>query len=444
VVNIVKKTPKMKKNSMNLKVVGISHRTAPIDVRENLTFTEDSLKGSLRWLTSTDQGGFSEGIILSTCNRTEFYLVDSGNEGVKKRKSKAFELPVLKSSSHLQKYFYHIEEEKAVRHLFSVASGLDSQVIGEGQVLGQVREGFEFAQGVHATGPLLSELFQHASRVGKRSRSETSIARNPASIPSVAFQQVKKSIGDLRDKMILIIGTGKVNEITMKILAKEGCRNIVLASRTFDRAKNFARKIGGTALPIAELVHAFESVDVVITSTTAPHLIIEASTLKKVMDKRMNKTLLLMDLALPRDIDPEVRDIDNVTLFNIDDLKSFVDSGFKERKKESKKVKAIVDEEVKKFGAWYQTREVIPTLVALRERFERYRQYELEKALTGISEKDTQVSNVLESFSTRLLNKILHEPSTQLKSIVDDPEATEYIKAIEKIFKLNREDGDRE
>jgi glutamyl-tRNA reductase len=434
----------MKKNSMNLQVVGISHRTAPIEVREKLTFTEDSLRGALRWLTSTDQGGFSEGTILATCNRTEFYLVDSRNEGSKKRKSKAFELPILKTSNHLRKYFYLFEEEKAVRHLFGVASGLDSQVIGEGQVLGQVREGFEFARGVHTTGLLLSELFQHAFRVGKRARSETSIARNPASIPFVAFQQVKNYFGDLRDKKILIIGTGKVNEITTKLLAKEGCRNIILASRIYDKAKNYALKMGGSAIPIAELAHAFEAADVVITSTTAPHLIIEASTLRKVMDKRLDRTLLLMDLALPRDIDPEVRDIDNVVLVNIDDLKSFVDSGLKERKKESMKVKTIINEEVEKFGAWYQTREVIPTLVALRERFEKFRQYELEKALTGISKKDTQVSHVLQSFSTRLLNKILHEPSTRLKSLADTPDATEYIEAIEKIFGLNREDGDRE
>ena len=383
---------------------------------------------------------FREAVILSTCNRTEFYLVSTKQKTEPWKSLEAFiknfhSMPIRRFKPHL--YIY--PEREAVAHLFLVASGMDSQVVGEAQILGQVRNSFEVAHRVGGTGPLLSELFRHAVRVGKKVRRETAIGQKPTSISSVAVKLLSKVLVDIKRKEVLVIGTGKVNEITMRQLAKIGVQNLVVVSRTFYRAKTAARKLGGRSLPIAEISTALETADVVISSTTAPHLIIEASTLRKVMRKRGQSPLLLMDLAVPRDIDPQIKRIEGVTLYNVDDLKSIVDTGLQERKKEARKVNSIVEEEVEHFLSWFRTREIVPTLVALRERLETFRKLEIKRALKGIPPPEAdkfQIPNLIDGLTKRLLNKILHEPTVRLKGSAGTPFAPSYSKALQDLFDL--------
>jgi len=398
--------------------VGINFKTAPVELRERLAFTSHSLKAALE--TLIEENGFAEAVILSTCNRAEIYaLAQNAKAAERLRRFLSFRLKDGPSSTELGSLLYAHIDRGAVEHLFAVACGIDSQVLGEPQILGQVQAAFEQAMHVRAAKSVLSKLFQWALSAGKRARAETQIGRSAASIGSVAVELAKQILGDLSAKKILLIGSGKMSELAAKNLLKGGARKIKVANRTYERAQELARRLGGRAIRFEELQGALVQADVVISSTAAPSFILRAEQVEQAMRPRAERPLLLIDIAVPRDIDPEVKRIPNVFLHNIDDLKAVAEEGLRERHKEVSKVKGIIREEVGKFMAWFEALDAVPAIVALRERIEGICRAELARAWRKLPGASQQEREVLEELSRRIAHKFLHEPTERLKRCPD-------------------------
>ena len=321
--------------------IGMNFKTAPVELRERLTFTHQSLGAALQKLIA--KNGCAEAVILSTCNRTEIYTRVGDAKAAEEKLSS---LPSVRLRAHL---YTHLDRD-AVEHLFAVACGIDSQVLGESQVLGQVQEAYERAMHVGAAKSVLSKLFQAALSAGKRARTETQIGRNAASISSASVELAKQALGDLKAKKVLLIGTGKMGELVAKNLLKHDTQKIMIVNRTYERAQELAGQLGGQAVPFEDLHRALVQADVVVSSTAAPHFILKAEQVAGAMWQRGKHPMVLIDIAVPRDIDPSVKWFSNVFLYNIDDLKAVAEKGLGKRRREVSKVKAIIREEVDKFN----------------------------------------------------------------------------------------------
>lgn len=420
---------------MHIILIGLSHKTAPINVRERLSFTENQIEGALFDLISLPS--VTETIILSTCNRTEIYAVTNpprnGNEEIVKYicESKNVE------RDKIEKHLYRHDEDGAVRHLFRVTSSLDSMILGEAQILGQVKEAYETAFNSQATGIIFNRLFRHALAVGKRARSDTSIGQSAVSISSAAIELAKKVFGELTGKAVLIVGAGKMSELTAKHLVANGVTNVIVANRTFERAVELADKFGGRAVSFDDFLDQCAVADIVISSTGAPHQIVEREDMVKVMTKRKNRPIFLIDIAVPRDIDPKVNDLYNVFLYDIDDLQIVVDDNLSQRKRESVKVEEIINNEVETFLSWLTTLEVVPVIASLRERTEEIRRIELEKALRKLNGLDEHDRETIKALSSGIVNKILHEPIIRMKECASEKDGYLYIESLRHLFNLN-------
>jgi len=395
---------------MHLLVLGVNHHSAPVEVREKLAFTPKEVKAALGSLPS----GVDGAVILSTCNRCEVYAL-SQDSSLPRDELESF----LLHHHHLGRedltsYLYAYSQEEAMRHLFRVASGVDSMVLGEDQIQGQVRQALDLALVVHSAPRPLSRLFRHALMVGKRARRETLISHYPVSVSHVAVLLARKLLGDLAPCNIIIISAGETGKLTGKIVKGCGAGQVMVTNRTYSRAQALARTLGGQAIPFSQLPQVMAASDIVISSTGAPGFILGPSQVAESMAGRPHRPLLLIDIAVPRDIDPGVKGIPGVSLYNIDDLQAISQVGLEERQREAKRVEAIVEEEIGRAKRWWRAQEAIPAIIALREKAEAIRQREIEKTLKAMG-LPPHGRERMDRLTKAILNKLLHPTITRLK-----------------------------
>ncbi|MGB9627262.1 MAG: glutamyl-tRNA reductase [Thermodesulfobacteriota bacterium] len=419
---------------MELLLVGLNHKTAPIEIRECLAFKEDKLEEAFQKVHSLPS--LKEDMILSTCNRVEIYAVSREPEtaihALKEFLSQYHGIPLR----NFEKSLYAPIGEEAVRHLFRVASSLDSMVIGEPQILGQIKEAYHLAQQVKTSGLLLHRLLHRAFHVAKRVRTETRIGNSAVSVSFVAVELAKKIFGSLEEKIVMLIGAGEMSELAAKHLVSGGAGNLLVANRTYERAVALAQEFKGEAIPFEEIPVGLKKADIVISATDSPYYIIRHDQVSRVMKDRKQRPIFFIDIADPRNIEPKVDEIGNVYLYNIDDLKKVADDNIQDRKKEAEKAEAIVQEEVVKFVNWYRSLEVTPTIVSLKKKFEEIRKRELEKAFSlhpNFSDKERES---LDAMTSAIINKILHSPLTLLKKNEEDWMTDLYIDSLRTLFQL--------
>ncbi len=414
-------------NINRLFCVGLSHQSAPIELREQLSHWPD---GDLR------TPAIEELVIVSTCNRLELYgyLAEEGQACTPLMDLMAATqaLPTHYFVDHL----YTHQGEAAVHHLCRVAAGLDSLVLGEAQILGQVNTAWQKAQAAGMVGPVLSLLFRVGIKGGRRARTETQISTNAVSVGSAALNLAHQCAGDLRTKQILLIGLGEIGQLTLKGLQARGVTNIALANRTLERAQTLAAVWGGAAYCLADLPAALRNADVVISATSATTPILDAMTIAQSMAARPQRPLLLLDLAVPRDIDSAVKTIPGVQLFDVDDLRHSVDTALAARQRETPLVEQIIEEVLVEWRQQFQELQVRPVVVELRQKAEQIRQRAVERTLRHLGEVDRQTADQLWHLSHALVNQLLHEPTLQLKRKAGQPQADLYAGLVSDLFGL--------
>jgi glutamyl-tRNA reductase len=419
---------------MELIVIGLNHKTAPIEIRERMAFLESEMEKAL--VQASALPSVKENMILSTCNRVEIYATSKETENtildLKNFLSQYHNLPL----KEFEKNLYLLVGEEAVKHVFRVASSLDSMVVGEPQILGQIKFAYNRATESKSSGVILHRLLHRAFHVAKRVRTETKISNSAVSVSSVSVDLAEKIFGTLKKRTVLLIGAGEMSELAAHHLAKGGVEKILVTNRTFERAAGLAQEFQGEAIPFEEMALGLKRADIIISATDSSQYIIGHDQIAKVMKERKQKPIFFIDIADPRDIEPKVGDIENVYLYNIDDLQKVANDNIKDREKEAQKAEAIVQEEVGKFVQWYQSLEVTPTIVALRKKFEEIREKELEKILSihpDLSEKEKQS---LEAMTSAIINKILHDPLTLLKQKNEESMADLYLDTLRTLFGL--------
>lgn len=418
-------------------LVGLNHRTAPLEIREKLSFSEKGLDRYLRSLQGLSS--LTEGLILSTCNRVEIYAAttDPGDGINELRGFLAHEhhLPLQEFESVL----YILQGEELVRHIFRVASSLDSMVVGEPQILGQIKEAYRAAHAARATGILLNRLLHKAFSVAKTVRTETRIGNRAVSVSFVAVELAKKIFGHLEGREVLLIGAGEMCELAAQNLARGGVKKVIVTNRTWERAMELAERFHGEAIPFPEFLNSLLRVDIVISSTGSVDYILRKEKVSKIIKERKNRPLFFIDIAVPRDIDPQVNSIDNVYLYDIDDLQEAAEANIKDRQQEAQKAEAIVATEVEKFCRWYRSLDIVPTIVSLREKIEAIRNGELDKTFSSVPQLSEQERMTLEILTASIIKKILHDPITFLKQMSQDSEGELYVDVVKKLFKLEKE-----
>ena len=420
----------------NIIVVGVNHKSAPVEIREKLAFSAKKLNESLK---SLDQHPLiSENIILSTCNRVEIYAkvedIENGIMSLKKFFADYHKIPMQK----LEQHFYTYINQETIEHLFNVSSSLDSMVVGEPQILGQVKDAYVAAMNQKATGIILNQLFERSFSVAKKVRSETAIAEKAVSIGYAAVELAKKIFDDLKDKVVLLIGAGEMSELTARHLLASGVNSILVSSRNFERAVELARSLKGSAIRFENFTDELIRTDIVISSTSAPHSIIRKNMVEKAIRKRKNKPMFFIDIAVPRDVEPEVNDIENIYLYNIDDLQEIVDSNKLEREKEAEKARALVKNEVVLFSEWLESLNAAPTISSIREQAEKIRVSEIEKTFSKLKDLTETQRATIENMTSSIINKILHKPTVKLREQTKEEHGHWYIQVVRNLFHLDK------
>jgi glutamyl-tRNA reductase len=423
-------------------IVGLNHRTAPVEVRERLAFPPDSIGNALRGLVEREE--VAEGIILSTCNRVEVcVLADEAYKGaaaVRQFLSAYHGIP----GDELSGYLYHHEGEEAVKHLFRVSSSLDSMVLGEPQILGQVKDAYGFAAEFRTIGPVLDKFYTKAFSVAKRVRTETKVASSAVSVSYAAVELAKKIFGNLKDKTVMLIGAGEMCELAARHLLSAGIKGILVTNRTFERAVKLAEEFDGVPVRFDELLSHLKTADIILSSTGAPHFILKRENVEEVLRLRKNRPMFFIDMAVPRDIDPDANQIDNVYVYDIDDLNNVIETNLEERQKEAARAEEIVAGEVRNFFRWLEAQQVTPTIVMLRKKFEEIKNAEVAKAVSMLGAEDPKTKKVVESMASAILNKVLHPPIAALKKDVDGRNVTELVAAVRELFDLAENGGQTE
>lgn len=414
-------------------VLGLNHRTAPLEVREKLSFPDYVLKETVKTLSSYE--GIESCVIVSTCNRTEIYaaiLEDLGVESLWRFIGDHCGCPV----GEMKAYTYVYTSKEALRHLFKVTAGLDSMVLGETQILGQVRQAYMAAQEVGVVNSLMNVVFQHALGLGKRVRHETGIDKNPVSISYAAVELARQTLGSLEGRSVLIVGAGKMSELTVKHLLANGVVGVIVSNRSYDRAVELARQFGGRAVRFDKFYESMREADIVISCTAASHYVIRAELVDAVLAERERSTIFFIDIAVPRDIDPAVGHVPGAALYDIDSLQSVVDSNLAERRRAAAAAEEIIEERLEEFMRTLGTRFVVPTVVALKRRGEEIKRRELERALNRLGELSERETKVIGSLANSIVNQLLHEPITRLKGYALTPEGYQFADVLRKLFDL--------
>lgn len=423
---------------MHILCVGINHSTAPLGIREKLAFDEESIRSTLARLSTELQSVF-EMVIVSTCNRVELY-VTSNQPHFDDLKTFLSDVNGI-SVDEFRSYIYHYSGEAVVKHLFRVTTGLDSLVVGEPQILGQVTRSLELALRAGTCGAVLSRLFRAAIHAGKRARTETAISRNPVSVSSLAASLISQEVTNLPDAEILVIGAGEMAELTVKALRLRGAARIKVVNRTLARAQTLANRWQAQVVTFDHLDDVLLKTDIVISSTSAPHTIINTPHMEHIMSQRSNRPMVMVDIAVPRDIDPGVGLIPGVKLFNMDTLELQVEHLLAERTAEVPAVEAILAEEEMYFMEFLSTLDMIPIISELRKQAETIRQYELERTLRRLPELTKVERMRIEAMTRSLVKKLLETPTHRLRAEAACPQASEYATVARTLFNLSGEHG---
>jgi glutamyl-tRNA reductase len=414
-------------------IVGLSHRTAPLDLREGLAFPRESLAQTLAQMREAT--GTSEAMILSTCNRVELYA-RQGEQPAADALAAFLAATHGRDLAQLSTALYRLSGEAAVRHAFRVAASLDSMVVGESQILGQVKQAYELAEQAGTLGAALVNLRNRSLAAAKRARTDTGIGRNAVSVSHVAVELARKIFGELRDKRVLLVGAGKMSEIAAKNLVRGGAQATVLGGRRFERACELADALGGRAVPFEALRGELAQADIVISGTGAPGIVVTREDVEAARTARRQRPLFLIDIAVPRDVDPTVRAMDGVFLYDLDDLKAVADANLRERQKEARAAEAIVEEEVRGFQEWQRSLEAVPALVELRERAEAIRRAEVDKARKRLGILTREQEEAIEGLTSAIVNKLLHPPTVRLKEIAKAGGVADDVSLIRRLLGL--------
>lgn len=419
---------------MHVVAVGLNHKVAPVQIREAVAFSGEQVPTALAALGAS----CAEAVVLSTCNRTELYAAGEDAAGLATTLVQFLSNFHRVAESALIPYLYSHSDREAMRHLFAVACGLDSMIVGEPQVLGQVVVAYEQALAGRTAGSVLAALFRQAIYTGKRARSETAISRSAASVSYAAVELARQIFGSLAERRILIIGAGEMGELTAKTLLDCGAQAIIVANRTRTRAEEIARRFGGSVIDFGRLPDGLAEADIVISSTGAPHFILHARQVEEALARRMGRPLLLIDIAVPRDIDPTVQGMEGVHLYDVDDLHAVVENNLKERRRELAKVERIIAEEVDKFECRLRSLAVVPTIGEMRGRAERLRQAELARGAPYLAELDERQRQAVEAMTAAIVNKLLHGPTKRLKAWADSGcDDDDYLAVVRDLFGLD-------
>jgi glutamyl-tRNA reductase len=422
---------------MHIHCLGLNHETADLNIRERLAFSEENIKIALARLgcgEDTQPDSVSEMVILSTCNRVEIYAIapEPSFDALQAFLAEVQDVPVEAFESHI----YRLLDEEAIEHLFQVSAGLDSLVLGEPQILGQVMQAFEIARGQDTVGAVLSRLFQAALHTGKRARTETAISHNPASISSVAVHLASQVVPDLFSARVTVVGAGEMAELAVEALRKRGTSHIRVVNRTLERARNLANRWGGEAATFEKLDEALGWADIVITSTGAPHTLIRPEMVAPVLSLREQRPLVFIDIAVPRDVEMEVRDLVGVRLFDIDMLYEHLEHSLASREREIPHVEQILEEEKQAFLDYLRTLDVVPLIAELNQQFEQIRKAELEKTLRRLPDLGPEGVERLEALTQALVKKMLHQPIVRLRSEAGSPQGAIYADTARNLFGL--------
>ncbi|MGD0281303.1 MAG: glutamyl-tRNA reductase [Dissulfurispiraceae bacterium] len=418
---------------MKVLVIGLNHKTANVETRERLAFNGAKLEEGVLGLRKIS--GVKEAALLSTCNRVELYACVSDPpvavENIKNFLSSYHNI----IRNDFEKSLYTHTESDAVRHVLRVASSLDSMVLGEPQILGQLKDMFDFALSKKTTGILLNQLMKKAISTAKRVRTETKIAENAVSISFAAVELAKKIFTDLSTKSFMLLGAGEMAELAARHLVNNGVKEVAVVNRTYNRGCELAAEFSGKAVRFEDFLHELAHMDIIICSTGAPSFILNREQMNRVMKERKHRPVFIIDISVPRNIDPEINKIENVYLYDVDDLQEVIDSNILEREKEAEKAEMIINEEVEKFIKWMSSLDSVPTIVALRRKAEEIRNEELDKFKVKFPDMGEERLRAVEYLATAIVNKLIHPPTSALKNDAEDRD--ELIAMIKKLYGLN-------
>lgn len=421
---------------MHIIVVGLNYKTAPVEIRERLTFNETTLGDAMKELQK--KKSILENIVISTCNRTEIYAVvdqlHTGRYYIKEFLSEWFGI----EQAEFSPYLFIYEQNGAIEHLYKVASGLNSMVLGETQILGQVRSSFLLGQEVNSTGTVFNQLFKQAVTLAKRAHSETEIGANAVSVSYAAVELAKKIFGSLQNKHVLILGAGKMGELAIKNLHANGASKVTVINRTFKRAEDLANKFSGHAKTMQELQCALVEADILISSTGAKGIVISKSQMAQVEKMRKGKPLFMVDIAVPRDLDPEIASLENIFLYDIDDLEGIVQANLQERQKAAEKIMLMIEADIVQFNQWVNTLGVVPVIAALRLKasdIQEETMKSIERKIPQLSERDIKVIN---KHTKSIINQMLKDPILQAKELAAKPDSDELLDLFVKIFNIEQ------
>jgi len=419
---------------MKLLITGVSHKTAPVEIRERLAFSEAVLPGALAQLKSKE--GVSEALILSTCNRVEVVVASDDSVDLRALVGEFLTETRQASAASLGPCLYHHEGRAAIHHLFRVAASLDSMVVGEPQILGQLKTAYAVAKAQGSLSGLLDNVLARAFGVAKRVRSETGIGQMAVSISYAAVELARKIFGSLEGKTVMIVGAGKMSELSARHLRRSGASHIFVTNRTHERAVEVASLFQGTPVEYTKFLSLLPEVDILITSSGAPHYILHKAEMQHVIGVRRNKPMFLIDIAVPRNIAPNVNEVDNVFLYDIDDLQGVVNANLREREVEAGHAEGIIAQEVERMLARLKAQDVAPAIVSLREQLEEIRVAEIAKMRGKLGPLTQQQEEALEILTRGIINKIAHGPVSELRKQAGDPEGVHVVDAIRKVFHL--------
>ncbi|MCI0468956.1 MAG: glutamyl-tRNA reductase [Nitrospirae bacterium] len=422
---------------MKILIIGLNHKTANVEIREKLAFSGDKLDDAIVLLSAIPE--VKETVILSTCNRVEIYsCVNDVNLAAKHIKEFLSGFHSIQRDD-FEGSLYTVKETDAVRHILRVASSLDSMVVGEPQILGQLKDAFDVALKKKTSGILLNKLIKKAISTAKRVRTETKIAENAVSISFAAVELAKKIFTDLSGKTFMLMGAGEMAELAARHIVNNGVSDVVVTNRTFERGRELAEEFNGRAVRFEDFLSELQNIDIIICSTGAPAYVLNKTDMQAVMRDRRHRPVFIIDISVPRNIDPDINNLDNVYLFDVDDLQEVIDTNMLERKKEAEKGELIIEEEVEKFIKWMSALDSVPTIVALRQRAEEVKNEELEKFKNKFPDIDAEKMKALEYMATAIINKLIHPPTAALKEDTEDRD--ELIAMIKKLYGINGDEN---
>lgn len=422
---------------MHMIVVGLNYRTAPVEIREKFAFSEQELPAALQQLKDTKS--ILECVIVSTCNRTEIYAVVDRlymcGYYIRSYLERWFGIP----REYMKDYLYMYEDRPVIEHLFKVTSGLDSMVIGETQILGQVRDAFLKAQNEKATGTLFNMLFKQAVTLAKRAHSETAIGENPVSVSYAAVELGKRIFGNFKKKTVMIIGAGKMSELTLKHLAGQGADRVLVVNRTMSKAEELAGKMNGIAVPMDRMLDELRHVDVVISSTGSSEYVLVSQQIQRVMSTRKSRPLFMIDIAVPRDLDPNITKVSNVYLYDIDDLELIVETNMNERRKEATKIESMVAEEISAFEQWFKLLGVGPVIQALQEKANAIHEETMDNLLLKLTDLDEREAKLIRKLTKSMMNQMMRDPILRIKELAGGRNGEQALNVFTDLFALETE-----